>query len=78
MDSKQLILGLRSLQTLDERHHRRKAILFATGRIHCQLIQVAQFLLDSTILIAVFQQFLQDAVDTLVVVFSQTVETTVA
>ena len=78
LDGEELLLGLRSLQALDNRHQRRQAILFPAGRVHCQLIEVAQFLLYSTFLIRILLQFLQDAIDTLVVVFGQTVKATIA
>ena len=78
LDGKELVFSLCSLHFLDERHDWRQAVLFTTGRIHRQLVEVAQFLFDGTSRIGILLQLLQNTIDALVVVFSQTVKAAVA
>ena len=74
----ELLLGLGGLQLADDGHGRCDAVALAAVGVHGQLIEVAQFLLHAACGIAVVEQFLQDTVDALVVVFSQAVETAIA
>ena len=69
LDIQQLLVGLRSLQTLDERHQRRHTLLITAHGIHRQFIKVAQLLLQRTLGVGVALQFCQNAVDAFVVVF---------
>ena len=78
LDGQQLVVGLGSLQALDERHEGSYTLLIPADRVHRKLIEVAELLLQSAFLIAVLKEFLQDAVHPLVVVFLQTVEAAIA
>ena len=78
LDSQQLLNTFSSLKFLNKWHNRSYTFLITTCRVHSQLIKIAQFLLDSTLSISVALQLLQDTVNAFVVVFLQTVETTIA
>ncbi len=75
---KQLLLVFGSIQFLQQGHYRSQSVLFPACGVHSQFVEVAQFLLNRALRVAVLQQFLQDTVDTLVVVLGQTVETAIA
>ena len=72
----QLLQRLGSLQLLDNRHDGLQSFLLAADRVHGQFVVVREFLLNGALLIGARFQFLQDAVDTFVVVLAQTVERT--
>ena len=78
LDIKQLFVGLSCLQTLDKRHDRSHTLVVTTRRVHRQLVEVAEFLLNRTLFIGVALEFGKDAVDTLVVVLLQLVEAAIA
>ena len=78
LNGKELSHCLGCFHFLDKTHNRCHPIFFTTGRVHSQLIEVAQFLLHTALGIGLLLQLLQDAIDTLVVVFCQTVETAIA
>ena len=74
----QLLQGmfcLACLNLLDVGHDRFHSLLVAPDGVHGELVHVTEFLLHRTYGIVVFQQLVEDAVDALVVVLLQTVET---
>ena len=54
LNVEELLLGLGSLQAVDDGHERSQAVLLPAGRVHRQFVQVAQLLFDGTLLVAVF------------------------
>ena len=74
----QVGLGLGSSYLVEQRLYGSYALLVAAVDIDRQLVKVGQFLLDTSLLVALFLELAQDAVDTLVVVFLQLVEASIA
>ena len=78
LDGEEGVEGLGCLHLLDDRHHGCHTLLIPAYGIHRELIQVAEFLFDTSLCIAVFQQFGKNTVDTFVVVLLEHVEAPIA
>ena len=78
LDVQQLLVGLGSLQFLDQGHQGSHTLVVTTCGVHSQLVEIAEFLLNRTLLVGIALQFLQNTVDALVVVLLQTIKTTIA
>ena len=73
----ELSLVLGSCNLVEERLYRSNALLVAAVDIERQLVEVGKLLLDGSSLVGLLLELIKDRVDTLVVVLSQLIETTI-